>query len=139
MTLEQSLALNILIGLIILAIVYIILNSFCIWEALLAIIITTIISYAQPKLFERLESQPSIQYYCIIAISTVLFSVELCKQDTKLILGLLFSACILIISLYVGNRIVVCLSLFFNLYILITTITSLIKPNTDANWNGISC
>ena len=112
----------------------------CIWEGLLALLITIAIYYAQPGLVERLQSQPSIQYYCVAIIATLLFSVELFKQDNSLIIGVLIAAGVMTISLYTGNPTITYLSLFLNLFIIARIISSLVQNKncqSNQNWNGI--
>jgi hypothetical protein len=109
------------------AVIYVIINAFNLIATVFSLIITIAIIYAQPALLKRVETQSSIQYYCVALTATLIFSVELCKGEGSLIINLLAAAGVMMISLYVGCQEILYLSVFLNIYVLSRVVTMMIE------------
>lgn len=127
---SQTAALSLLIGVILLAIVYILIGSFDIIPIFFALVITVAIVIAQPDILKRMETQSGIQYYCLALIATLLFSIEFCKSDKQLVVEIVVAAGVMMISLYVGSRIILYLSVFLNVHVLARIVTTLINKDS---------
>lgn len=116
---EQYLLAHIIILFVMIALITCILYyTFDAFSFFLASVLTCAIIIINPKLFERIESQTAIQYYAMILIATVLFSIECCSSDTNLVLLLILTAGVTLVSLYVGEKSVLYISIFLNTYLI---------------------
>ena len=135
---SEKMDISIIAHLILLAIVsalvfWILSSTFDTFAFLIRIVVTGAIIAINPKLLSRVESECAIQYYMVILIATVLFSVDCCNKDTDLILLLVLVAGVTMVSLYVGEKSMLYLSVFLNTYA-ITRIGSIIwKQSSCAN------
>lgn len=69
------------------------------------------------ELVKRMEIQAGGQYYCLILVTTMLFSIELCRSSTDLILEMLVAGGVTMISIYTGKASMLYISIFLNVYI----------------------
>lgn len=108
----------ILLFVIIALVTYILCHTFDAFSIFMAFILTSAIIIVNPNLLERVMSQCAIQYYALILIATVLFSIESCKADANLMLLLVVTAGVTLVSLYVAQKSVLYLSVFLNTYLI---------------------
>lgn len=118
-TVIQGIAHLFLIGLVIAAVIITIVHLFSWPFAFISVLITMAIMLARPDLLKRLENHSSIQYYCVILLVTLMFGIESCKCELKLLLGLTLTAGVTMISMYVGSNGFLCISIFLNIFMLL--------------------
>jgi hypothetical protein len=108
----------ILLIVLLVLVVYILYRAFDAFSLFMAFVLTSSVITINPNLIERINSQNAIQYYAVILIVSVLFSIECCKSDANLVLLLIITAGVTLISLYVGQKPVLYLSVFLNTYLI---------------------
>lgn len=108
-----------ILAIVLILVALIIYPTFDLFSFSLALGLSILIILAHPKLPDRLETQSAIQYYVVIIILTVFFSVQICKDNRDLILVLVLTAGVTLLSLYLGKKELMYLAVFLNSYLLI--------------------
>lgn len=120
----------ILLLIVMILVAWIVSSTFDTTSFFFAVVITGSIIAANPKLLQRIDAQSAIQYYVVLLIATMFFSIETCNSDKDLTLLLVLVAGVTMVSLYVGERALLYISIFLNTYTLIRIATILWSNGT---------
>ena len=78
-----------------------------------------LIMVANPRIVKNIIENSSIQYYCILFVMTLLFSISICSNNNTFIILVIVEILATLLSFYTGTPLMIMITIWMHLYVVL--------------------